>query len=305
MKKMTEAGLIDWIRKASPADSRVLVGIGDDAAVVRGSAQMAFKTDMIIENVHFERRGSRPEDWGYKAAAVNLSDMAAMGAKPEYALAAVGLPADMSPNCARAIHRGMMRALGAFGVALVGGDTCRSERITIAVFMAGSINRGKMFLRSGGSSGDVLFVTGKLGGSLRFGRHLRFVPRIRESEYLAKHYQVRAMMDISDGLAKDLRLLGAESGTGAELETARIPVHSDAGRRGVSAALLDGEDFELLFALKDVQARRLERDRAAGRLGMRFYRIGRLVPKKQGFTLIGTDGTRQNIPPAPDHHFGS
>lgn len=305
MKKLSEAGLIDWIRKKSPADARVLVGIGDDAAVVRGSAQMVFKTDMIVENVHFKRRGTKPEDWGYKAAAVNLSDMAAMGAKPQYALAAVGLPADLSPACAKAIHRGMMRALGAFGVALVGGDTCRSERITIAVFMAGSINRGKMFLRSGASPGDALFVTGKLGGSLRSGRHLRFVPRIRESEFLAKHYPVRAMMDISDGLAKDLRLLAVESGTGAELEAARIPVHADAARRGVSAALTDGEDFELLFALNPAEALRLERDRAAGRLGMRFYRIGRLLPLKKGFTIIGSDGTRQNLPPAPDHHFGS
>jgi len=305
VKRLSETGLIDWIRRRTPKDARVTVGIGDDAAVVRGSRRMVLKTDMIVENVHFTRKNSKPEDWGYKAMAVTLSDLAAMGAVPEYALAAVGLPKDLGPADAQAVHRGMEKAMRLANVRLVGGDTCRAERVTIAVFVAGSFKSGKMALRSGARPGDALFVTGRLGGSLASGRHLRPVPRLKESEYLMRRFRVRAMMDLSDGLAKDLRLLCAESGVGAELDARRIPVHPDARGRGVAAALLDGEDFELLFALGPKDAERLERGRGAAGGRMRFTRIGHIVPKQQGFTILSSHGEREKLPPAPDHHFGS
>lgn len=309
MKKLSENALIEWIRRRTPRDRRVRVGIGDDAAVVRGldGADAVLKTDMIIENVHFDRRTSRPEDWGYKAVAVNLSDMAAMGAEPLYALAAVGLPSDTRPAAAQAIQRGMERAMRPAGVRLVGGDTCRAERVTIAVFLVGRVprKRGKMILRSGAKPGDALFVTGPLGGSLRSGRHLRFVPRLSESRFLTRHYRVNAMMDLSDGLAKDLRQMGAASGVGFEVFEKSLPLHRDAAGRGASAAFLDGEDFELLFALSPREAARLERDPRVRRNRFTFYRIGRAWSSTQGFQRTTSDGRHQPFPAAPDHHFGT
>lgn len=307
MKTFTETGLIDWVRNRTPRDARVPVGIGDDAAVVRMPAgrELVLKTDMIVEDVHFTRKDSRPEDWGYKAVAVNLSDLAAMGAEPLYALAAIGAPRGTKAEDVRALHRGMERAMRLAGVRLVGGDTCRADKFMIAVFMAGSVKRGKMLLRSGVRPNDALFVTGALGGSLASGRHLRFRPRLAESRYLAEHYRVRAMMDLSDGLAKDLRHMGRESGVGFEIDEAALPVHRDARPRGTLAALTDGEDFELLFALSPSDAARLERDPRVRRRSFAFHRIGKAVPKQQGYRLITCDGTYRPFPPAPDHHFGS
>lgn len=308
MKHLSEETLIEWIRRRTPADTRVRVGIGDDAAVVRATGDdMVLKTDMIVENVHFTRKTSTPEEWGYKAMAVNLSDMAAMGAEPLYALAAVGLPRGTTPRQAQAIHYGMERAMRLSGVRLVGGDTCRSERVTIAVFMVGRARgkRGKIILRSGAQPGDTLFVTGRLGGSLRSGRHLRFMPRLKESEFLTRHYRPTAMMDVSDGLAKDLRQMGEASGTGFEIFEKSFPLHRDAEKRGISAAFLDGEDFELLFTLRPGEAKRLERDARARKSRFTFYRIGKAVSQRQGFTRITAHGQHKPFPSAPDHHFGS
>ncbi len=307
MKRLTETSLIDWIRRRTPRDARVPVGIGDDAAVVRTPAgqDLVLKTDMIVENVHFTRKTSRPEDWGYKAMAVNLSDLAAMGAEPLYALAAVGLPRGTRTADAQAIQRGMERAMRLAGVRLVGGDTCRAERVTIAVFAAGAVKRGKMLLRSGARAGDALFVTGRLGGSLASGRHLRFKPRLAESRFLAAHYRVKAMMDVSDGLSKDLRLMGAESRVGFRIFEKALPLHPDVRRRGADAAFLDGEDFELLFTLGAAEAARLERDPRVRRAKFAFHRIGAAVPQPQGFHIVTSDGKHRPFPTAPDHHFGS
>lgn len=307
MKKLTETSFIDWVRRRTPRDARVPVGIGDDAAVVRtpDGRDLVLKTDMVVENVHFTRKTSRPEDWGYKAVAANLSDLAAMGAEPLYVLASIGLPRGTRPAEARAIQRGMERAMRPAGVRLVGGDTCRSERVTIAVFAAGTVKRGKMLLRSGARAGDALFVTGKLGGSLASGRHLRFTPRLAESRFLAAHYRVKAMMDVSDGLAKDLRLLGAESRVGFEVFEKALPLHPDARKRGAEAAFLDGEDFELLFTLGAADAARLERDVRVRQNRFAFRRIGRAVPQHKGFQLVTPDGKHRPFPSAPDHHFGS
>lgn len=336
MKRLSETSLIDWIRRRTPADPRVRIGIGDDAAVVRGAerdrpgGELVLKTDMIVENVHFTRKTSGPEDWGYKAIAVNLSDMAAMGAEPLYALAAVGLPKGTTVSQAQSIHRGMERAMKLAGVRLVGGDTCRADRITIAVFMVGralrksgkmtphrptpektgasrsrSFSRNAFILRSGARTGDALFVTGRLGGSLRSGRHLRFKPRLAESRFLTENYPVTAMMDVSDGLAKDVRQIGDASGVGFEIFEKSVPLHRDVAGRGMSAAFLDGEDFELLFTLAPADADRLERDGRARRSRFSFRRIGRAVSKRLGYQRITSDGKHRPFPAAPDHHFES
>jgi thiamine-monophosphate kinase len=190
-------------------------------------------------------------------------------------------------------------------VLLVGGDTCRAERVTIAVLMVGAAKRGRIVSRGGARPGDAVFVTGPLGGSLASGRHLKFKPRLDASRFLTGRYRVRAMMDLSDGLAKDLRDLGKASGVGIELDEKSIPLNPDVRRRGVMAAFLDGEDFELVFALPPNEAARLERDAAARRNKLLFYRMGRVVLKKQGFTFITADGKRKPFPPFADHHFGS
>ena len=244
-----------------------MVDSGDDAAVLRfGRRQILFKTDGVIDGVHFDSATARPEEIGHKAVARCLSDLAAMAGVPGFAVAALMIPRNAREQYVRRVIEGMERTASAFGAAIVGGDiSSHPGRLAITVAMLGETQGWSPVRRSGARLGDVFAVTGKLGGSI-LGKHLRFVPRVREALELRRRFDLHAMIDISDGLLVDLDRLCRESGVGAVLEESSIPI-SPAARRlarrdrrsPLEHALGDGEDYELLFALPADQSSRLER----------------------------------------------
>ena len=280
----------------------VLAGAGDDCAVVRpvGAKHWELlKTDCVIEGVHFSK-DTPPLAVGWKALCRPLSDIAAMGGKPRHALVTLALPGDASVEYATAVYAGIGRAAGEFGVAVVGGETARTPGpCFLSVVVTGSVRRDRAVMRGGGRPGDRLFVTGQLGGSLPSGRHLSFRPRLAEARWLVTRFRIRAMMDLSDGLAADLPRMAAASGTGFAVDPASLPRHEGCT---VAQALGDGEDYELLFAVGPKQTAKLERawrDRwpdvpltAVGDLANQGTQLG--LEMAQGydhFQTIGRDGS--------------
>lgn len=279
---MSELELIRWIRsRHGRRGGRIIVDSGDDCAVVRiGRVDVLFKTDSVIEGVHFVH-AAKPEEIGHKAVARCLSDVAAMGGVPSFAVAAVMAPQNARAEMLRGIVRGMDRTAARFGVAVVGGDVAvHAGKLAINVAMIGEMGGRQPILRRGARPGDAICVTGPLGGSI-LGKHLRFTPRVREARDLCGRLDIHAMIDISDGLARDLSHICEESGVGAVLEEARIPVSAAARRIGGAAlehALFDGEDYELLYTLPKAQTRRSIGEITEGRGIKLRRRDGRLEP---------------------------
>ena len=265
---MNEFQLIARLTQALPTNPAVIVGTGDDCAVldlgVPGKCFL-FKTDAVVEGIHFTRE-TPPEKIGHKALARVLSDVAAMAGTPIAALVTIALPKTFEPDFIAAIYDGLNLLARAHGVAIVGGETTTNpERILISIALLGSAVSGKIPLRSGAKVGDAIFVTGFLGGSIE-GRHLDFAPRLAEARWLVEHFPIHALIDVSDGLAGDLRHLLQGAGVGAVLLKTSIPVSAAAKSRArasstakpaVIAALTDGEDFELLFSVAPGDAVRL------------------------------------------------
>lgn len=298
MSQLTgEFAFIDWIRKQTRADPRVLVGPGDDTAVLkmRPEALCLATTDMLLEGSCFLlEAGGRAI--GRKAMAVNLSDIAAMAGRPTTALVSVGLPRQGGRKLAEDLFIGLRETAAAFDTAIVGGDTNSwNGPLAISVTLLGEATARGPVLRSGAKPGDWLLVTGSLGGSI-LGKHLNFTPRVREALRLHELVDLHAMIDVSDGLAADLHHLCAESGCGAELDAAAIPVSEDAGRMNdtqspLDHALSDGEDFELLFAVAPDAGRILIESQPLP--GLLLSHIGHFVD--QGVWLL-RDGLREELP---------
>jgi thiamine-monophosphate kinase len=262
---VNEFDLIARLTGSLPSNSSVVVGAGDDCAVLesgRPDRYLLLKTDAVVEGVHFTREAT-PEQIGHKALARCLSDIAAMAGKPTAALVTIALPKDFKTEFVERIYAGINGLAERHSVAIVGGETTSNpERLLISIALLGEVQKDKCILRSGARDGDALFVTGELGGSLA-GKHLDFEPRLAEAQWLTSHFPVHAMIDLSDGLAGDLRHILRCSGVGAELLARAIPISPAAKlqARGQSpakppllAALTDGEDFELLFAATGKQA---------------------------------------------------
>ncbi|MHC5064021.1 MAG: thiamine-phosphate kinase [Planctomycetota bacterium] len=239
-----------------PAGKSVRVGIGDDAAVIAPPAgDMVVACDPTVESVHFEA-GTSPAWVGRKAINRNLSDLAAMGARPDYALVSVLLPAGFTSRQRRSLFDGLRRAAAQSNCQVIGGDVGRSPGpLVVTVTVMGHLESSPM-RRDRARVGDSLHLTGPLGGS-GLGKHLRFTPRIREGLWLAGRGELRAAIDVSDGLVLDLQTVLEASGCpGAVLDAASLPL-SPAARRAASSsqssalehALYDGEDYELLFVL--------------------------------------------------------
>ncbi|HEV8062438.1 MAG TPA: thiamine-phosphate kinase [Gemmataceae bacterium] len=293
-----EFAFIDWIRKQTAADPRVVLGPGDDAAILgmRSDVACLATTDMLLEGSCFLlEAGGRAI--GRKAMAVNLSDMAAMAGIPTAALISVGLPRHGGRKLAEELFLGLRETAAAFDTAIVGGDT-NSWRgpLVISVTLLGEATAKGPVCRSGAKPGDWLMVTGPLGGSI-LGKHLTFTPRVREALCLHELVDLHAMIDISDGLAADLHHLCEESGCGAELDAGAIPLSDDACRMAdarppLDRALGDGEDFELLFAVDAASGGELVRSQPIP--GLTLVRIGRCV--EQGIWLR-RDGQREVLPP--------
>ena len=255
---MNEFELIRRLTRSLPVNAAVVTGAGDDCAVLDlglPDRLLLFKTDAVVEGVHYPP-GVPPEKIGHKALGRCLSDIAAMAGTPTAALVTLGLPPTFDVKFIEGIYAGMTALAQRHDVAIVGGETTTNpERVFISVALLGWMPRGKVALRSGAKPGDALFVTGELGGSLA-GKHLDFEPRLAEARWLAEHFSIHAMLDLSDGLAGDLRHLLTAGGVGAELLKTAVPVSraarenarkSSSAKPAFAAALTDGEDFELLF----------------------------------------------------------
>ncbi len=286
LRRLGEFGLIDLLRQQVPVDAKVICGIGDDAAVLpyTKARHLLLTTDMMAEGVHFTRRMNALQI-GYKAMACNISDIAAMGGLPTHAVVSIALPPSISVEWVVDMYKGMAAVAKPFGVSVVGGDTIKADKIVINIALLGEIEKKYLITRDGAKPGDWIFVTGPLGGSLKSGRHLTFTPRVEQARFLVKHFKPNAMMDISDGLAGDLNHILKASHVGAHLYKESIPLN-----KGVSfqQALTDGEDFELLFTLPAVKAKKLIEWQSKNKRWF-FYQIGEIISdqtkliKHQGF----------------------
>lgn len=300
-----ELGLLRWIRGEASADGSVLVGIGDDAALVRNRGESTLVTiDLLVAGVHFDPATASPREAGWKALARNISDIAAMGGRSTAAVVAAALPRGYPPRDAQALVRGILDCAEEFQVSLVGGDVAATPGpLVLAVTLLGDLGGRPPILRSGARPGDAILVTGTLGGSM-LGRHLRFRPRQPEGLLLAERYRPHAMIDISDGLARDLHHILAESRVGARLLAERIPLSDDAlraarasGRSPLEHALGDGEDYELLFTLDAATASRLLAEQP---LGVAATQIGHIT--EQGATIVLPDGVERPLEPTGWEH---
>jgi thiamine-monophosphate kinase len=257
---MNEFELIARLTRSLPLNKSVVLGAGDDCAVLDVGLPdrlLLFKTDAIVEGIHF-LQDAPPEKIGHKALGRCLSDVAAMAGTPTAALVTLALPPKFNPGAVEAVYAGLNALARKHDVAIVGGETTTNpERMLISVALLGQVPRGKAVLRSGAETGDAIFVTGELGGS-QSAKHLEFEPRLAEARWLAQHFPIHAMLDVSDGLVGDLRHILKASRVGAELLAASIPVSRAAKlaarsrgstRSALTAALTEGEDFELLFTV--------------------------------------------------------
>lgn len=281
MQQLGEFGLIDRIRKMTSVPDPSWVGIGDDCAVIPLSPEtggapasdLLVSTDMLVEGTHFLMEDISPRQLGWKSAAVNISDIAAMGGKPIATFLSLALPKTLPEQWMQEFMEGYNGISEKYGAALLGGDTtCSPDRICINVTVLGTCPRGKAKLRSAARPGDLVCVTGTLGDSaagLRLilggqkgaaprlmDRHYTPTPRVEEGLALSCLPGVHAMMDISDGVGSDLRHILDESGVGARIDTGKLPISKELqdlcikkGWDPRELALCGGEDYELLFTM--------------------------------------------------------
>jgi thiamine-monophosphate kinase len=328
--ELTEDQLVAAVAKVLSGDAPgVLVGVGDDAAVVEpGSGSLVITTDMLLEGVHFDLSAIAPTDLGAKSIVVNVSDIAAMGGSPRYAVVSLGLPPTVETAWVMELYGGMRSACDEYALSLVGGDTNRADAVTIAVTVLGDVGPGRAVTRGGARPGDVIGVTGSLGAAAgglllsrlhpsKLGRALgepwgrallealhRPVARVGEGQTLAQE-GATAMMDLSDGLAKDLSRLCAASGCGASIRLEALPV-AEPLRAGATAlgvdplelALSGGEDYELLATL-DATAFDRAREELDQRYGVTLTEVGVIIDG--GLVIAGPDGDRPLEPKGWDH----
>ncbi len=309
-----EFALIEHLARLVPRQGADLIeGIGDDAAVLRTAPEPApyllVTTDMLVENEHFRTHWAAPEQIGYKASECNVSDIAAMGGTPTWMFVALALPRRTELEWVEALYRGLARSCHRHGIALAGGDTTQGPTIAISITLLGSVTPEKLCLRSHARVGDLLAVTGSLGASAA---GLALLDKGREpTPYLLEKHRApscrmdlsdriaplaHAMIDISDGLASEVRHICARSKVGAELVAEQIPLHPDVaaaarllGVDPLQWALGGGEDYELLFSIAPEQWPKLQAAAADCRV------VGRVVEPAAGMVLIQPDGTRRTL----------
>ena len=315
LRKIGEFGLIARIRNRMPVRSPgVFKGIGDDAAVssLAPGMDLVSTVDLLVEDVHFDRSLIPAYQLGRKSLAVNLSDIAAMGANPLFTLVSLAIPSGVSLEFIDDFFSGFGAMANAHGVALIGGDTSASpDRLFISITLLGEGKREALVYRHGAQPGDDLYVTGTLGDSLLglhlarsqkgktpspegqylLERHFNPSPRVQEGRTLARNNLARAMIDLSDGLFSDLLHICEESRVGAVIWTERIPLSAPfrslvpaSPGKGWQWALKGGEDYELLFSAPPEKASELSvlaRDWPCG-----LSRIGKIEPSSRGVVIL-------------------
>lgn len=334
LEKLGEFGLIDRLARqlaecgVQPRAGEVTLGIGDDAAVLRipPGRELVATIDALVEEVHFRREWSRPEDVGWKALAVNVSDLGAMGAEPLAAVITLALPVDLPVRWVDRLYSGLAECAAAYGCPLAGGDTVRAPlHVGISVAALGTVPAGRAVHRSGARAGDLVCVTGVLGDSaaglalLERGEkprrgdtaaliqwHRRPRPPVEAGAALAAAALPAAMLDLSDGLASDLDRIAEASGVGARIEADRLPI-SDAARvtaaglkvDPVDWALHGGEDYQLLFAVSPERWPRVPP--TLGPFGVAATVIGEVT--RTGLLLRHPDGRSSRLRPRGFKHF--
>jgi thiamine-monophosphate kinase len=330
--RLTETEVIRMIRARAGGGTGVQIGIGDDCAVLEpGRGLLLVTTDLLLEGIHFRRRYAGPADVGWKAMAVNLSDIAAMGGRPRWAVVALAFPAGTPAADVEAFYTGALKLGDEHGVAIVGGDTSVSPGgWLVNVTLIGEAIRP--VLRSGAQPGDVVAVTGAIGASgaglalLEDGRelpglpasvraralaaHLRPNPRVAEGRWMADTGDLTAMIDLSDGLATDLGHITTESAVGARVRLDRLPV--DEAARAVGAALgrdpLDwatggGEDYELLLTCAPAAFEGLAAELREA-TGVPLTAIGEITPGPPRIRWLDADGRERPVAPGFEHFAG-
>lgn len=324
-----ERDLIDRIRqRLAPPPPGVIVGIGDDGAVVapeRGALQV-LTTDALVEGVHFDRRFSSLADVGYKAVAVNASDVAAMGGAPRLALLSLMLPSSTAVADIDSLLEGIVAMAAEGRIAVVGGNITRCPGpLVIDVTIAGAVRPRKVLTRSGGKEGDILYVTGAIGGALAglawlrehrdarpdslpddpalascIGRYRRPSPRLRVGALLGRNRAATACMDVSDGLADAVAQIAQASGTGAAIDAAALPIdpgarawHASRGVDAVTAGIAGSDDYELVFASPRRSRGRLRAVERQAR-GVPVTPIGELT--SGGEAVLVRNGRREPLP---------
>lgn len=337
-----EQGFIDLITRLSRRSRmRPIIGIGDDAAsfALPPRTRILLTTDLLTEGIHFQSGTTPGRLLGHKALSVNLSDIAAMGGAPHACVISVGFPRRTRAAYAADVALGLAQQARRYGVMIVGGDTCASKSLILSVALLGVVERGRAVRRDGARKGDGLFVSGYLGGSttglhllrrgarlgdsnrltgLRLGprlrryaaaavrRHLDPTPRVLLGRALGLTGLATSMIDLSDGLTRDLQRLCCASGAGAIIAEAAIPIDPSARallerRRALEAALVGGEDYELLFtAHLDHEA---QITRVARRLRLPVTRIGEILPRRDGVRLLTGEGRYRPLPRGGFEHF--
>lgn len=316
-----EHKFIDWVAQAceDPSRERVVLGIGDDAAVVdHGDQLTVVSTDLVADNVHFILGETPNHLIGRKALAVNLSDLAAMAAVPVTVVVSLLLPRSMKLEQAQEIFGGLIELADRFSIAIVGGDTnCHDGPLVINCAVTGVVPRnrdiGNTWNMSSAKEDDVVLVSGDFGNSIT-GRHLTFEPRVELAIYLAKNYQINAATDITDSLAIDLAAVARKSGCGVSINLTDIPISAAAQKldgevmvgkesqlaiqADVAAALFDGEDFELAIAVAAETAERILTD---GNCPCSMTRVG-AFNSSEGFSVVSATGQVVEIQPRGYEH---
>jgi thiamine-monophosphate kinase len=324
-----ERALIARITDRLPQPAWVVVGPGDDAAALEPvrNALDVLTTDALVDGVHIDRRFTPPDAIGHRALAVNLSDLAAMGARPRAALLSLALPPSLELAVFDAIIDGLTALASRYRVAVVGGNITRTPGpLVIDVTATGSVHRRKVLTRGGARPGDDMYVTGSLGdaaaGLLRLqagetgparhgldtqtGRYLRPEPRVRAGMLLSSHRAATSCIDLSDGLADGVRQICQASGVGATLEGGALPIAdelrawaAESGRNPFDLALSGGDDFELLFTARPRLAGRLKAVRR--HLGdLPITRIG-VVTRGRDLLITDEHGRRRDVPAGYEH----
>jgi thiamine-monophosphate kinase len=308
-----ESQFIAWLRERLRGHRRLLLGPGDDAAVLRlaDRSECVVTTDLVTDGIDFDLERTAPSRIGHKALAVNLSDLAAMAARPIAAVVALALPRHRGLELAKQLYEGMLPLAERFDLAIAGGDTNSWDGgLVIAITAIGETTDRGPLCRGGARPGDRIVVTGRFGGSI-LGRHLDVEPRVAEAILLHERYALHAGIDCSDGLSLDLSRICEESNCGAVIDIARVPIAEAAvrlcemdavkpGARNVSAttpldhALSDGEDFELILAVPPESATHMVAEQPLA--GVLLTDIGEFVSERG---LWQRDGAGRTTPLAP------
>jgi thiamine-monophosphate kinase len=331
INKLGEFGFIEQLAKMMPVPQPPLKwGIGDDCAVyeLNDSTYGLLTTDMLIEKVHFSRNYASAYQIGWKAAACNISDIASMGGSPQYMLVSIGLPGETEVSWAMGLYQGMLDIAQKYGVSIVGGDTVTAPQIVINIALTGHVPQTNLCLRSGAQIGDVIMVSGELGGSaagLYLFQHQTSVSLDMREYLLQKHFQPEprtalgrwigaqlghgAMTDSSDGLARDLLSLAAAGKVGFLIQESQLPIHpwvrslaEATGQNALNWAMNGGEDYELVFTVPQNQLEYFSRGILV-QLGIPVTPIGMVVAMDEGIQLQDSNGNISKLNHQGYEHF--